>query len=288
MIYYPHHIGDYMTSTAHLTILEDGAYRRLLDFYYSREAPIPIDLVQICRLIRARSREERRAVETILNEFFALTDAGWMHARCEEEIKKSKIISERARSNGKNGGRPRKQNSEKNVEKTSPEETQPVISGFGLANPEKSECKAPIYLIPNTNTKEEEEYSLRSFASDEKKSSDAERERPQAKTIKPNGVEWENIAPEDRAVWARAYPAIDVDSELVAALAWVRANPANKKSNYRKFLTNWLKRSQDRAPSQRGNSNAPDNRSRAQRVADKLDEIAKRDIAENGFTENLD
>lgn len=51
-----------------------------------------------------------------------------------------------------------------------------------------------------------------------------------------------------RTQWAKAYPAISVDGELAAASAWLIANPANQKSNYARFLTNWLKRSQDRAP----------------------------------------
>jgi hypothetical protein len=39
---------------------------------------------------------------------------------------------------------------------------------------------------------------------------------------------------------------------------------------------------------QRGRPNGKDARSRAKRVADKLDDIARRDIERNGFTENLD
>lgn len=53
--------------------------------------------------------------------------------------------------------------------------------------------------------------------------------------------------------WGKAYPAVDVERELASAAAWLMANPANQKSNYARFLTNWLKRCQDRAPAQ-GNS----------------------------------
>lgn len=86
MNYYPHHIGDYLTATAHLSWLEDAAYRRLLDVYYSREAPIPGDLVKACRLVRAISKEERTAVQVVLEEFFTLADGAWMHGRCDAEI----------------------------------------------------------------------------------------------------------------------------------------------------------------------------------------------------------
>ena len=50
------------------------------------------------------------------------------------------------------------------------------------------------------------------------------------------------------AVWQEAYPAIDVPGEIARAAAWLRANPKNRKSNYARFLTNWLSRAQDKAP----------------------------------------
>ena len=40
MHYYNFHIGDYVTHTKHLTLLEDLAFRRLLDHYYLHEEPI--------------------------------------------------------------------------------------------------------------------------------------------------------------------------------------------------------------------------------------------------------
>lgn len=88
--FYPHHIGDYLTATAHLSWLEDCAYRRLLDVYYSREQSLPADVTQACRLVRALSKDERKAVETVLHEFFTATGQGWTHGRCEEEIEKWK------------------------------------------------------------------------------------------------------------------------------------------------------------------------------------------------------
>ena len=40
MNYYPFHIGDYASHTRHLTLMEDLAYRRLLDLYYLHERPL--------------------------------------------------------------------------------------------------------------------------------------------------------------------------------------------------------------------------------------------------------
>jgi uncharacterized protein YdaU (DUF1376 family) len=145
--FYPHHIGDYLTATAHLTWVEDCAYRRLLDVYYSREHSIPAEVAQACRLVRAITKDERKAVEVVLNEFFSLAASGWEHGRCEEEIHKAKEAAERARANGKKGGRPPNQKP-----KANPEITHPVP----VANPEKSKSQAPITNpITNTNTSED-------------------------------------------------------------------------------------------------------------------------------------
>ena len=43
MHHYPFHPGDYMLSTAHLTLEEDATYRRALDHYYDTEAPLALD-----------------------------------------------------------------------------------------------------------------------------------------------------------------------------------------------------------------------------------------------------
>ena len=59
--------------------------------------------------------------------------------------------------------------------------------------------------------------------------------------------QWENITDEDRRLWTAAYPACDIDAELAKMVMWCRANPAKgHKSNWGKFVTNWLSRSQDK------------------------------------------
>ena len=86
MNYYEHHLGDYDGATAHLSWLEDCAYRRLICLYYRSEAPIPADVKQACRLVRAASKIERDAVQQVLSEFFTLQADGWHHDRCDREL----------------------------------------------------------------------------------------------------------------------------------------------------------------------------------------------------------
>jgi|GEM_PF-2578869 hypothetical protein len=59
---------------------------------------------------------------------------------------------------------------------------------------------------------------------------------------------WENISDSFLVILSKAYPAVDVQSELNAMAAWLEANPKNKKSDYPRFINNWLKRAQDQAP----------------------------------------
>jgi len=76
---------------------------------------------------------------------------------------------------------------------------------------------------------------------------DTEQNRQQKVTVAltPDGFD---VPPDLLARWKLTYLAVDVPSEVRAAFEWVQANPANRKSNYQRFLVNWLKRTQDRAP----------------------------------------
>jgi len=96
MNYYPFHVGDYASHTGHLDPMEDLAYRRLLDAYYLRESQLPTDIEQAARLIRLRHNVKE--VSAVLKEFFRLTDTGWSHARCDEEIAKMQDKQSKARA----------------------------------------------------------------------------------------------------------------------------------------------------------------------------------------------
>ncbi len=96
MNYYPFHVGDYVTHTAHLSPLEDIAYRRLLDLCYITEASLPADVAACARLIRMRDNEVE--VAQVLKEFFVQTDDGWVNERCSEEIAVMHLKQEKAKA----------------------------------------------------------------------------------------------------------------------------------------------------------------------------------------------
>ena len=84
MNFYPFHVGDYASHTAHLEPMEDLAYRRMLDLYYLGEGELPLSIEALARLIRMRGFLAE--VKVVLDEFFVQTPTGWMHERCNQEL----------------------------------------------------------------------------------------------------------------------------------------------------------------------------------------------------------
>ena len=97
MHYFRLHINDYAQATAHLSMVEDAAYTRLLRKYYADERPLPADIERLQRLIGARTREEKNAVKTVLQEFFFLDGEFFRNKRADAEIEEYQSKSLKAK-----------------------------------------------------------------------------------------------------------------------------------------------------------------------------------------------
>lgn len=84
MHYYQFNIGDYASHTRHLSPIEDIAYRRLLDIYYLHEQPLNSGIASVARQIGMKEYESE--VGLVLEEFFTLSDQGWVSSRADKEI----------------------------------------------------------------------------------------------------------------------------------------------------------------------------------------------------------
>ncbi len=125
MHYYQFNIGDYAKSTKHLTLLEDLAYRRLLDIYYDTEKPLNSNVKQLARI--AGMSAYTGEITNVLSDFFTETEEGFTQKKAACEIEAYQAKAGTARVNGKLGGRPKKTQPE-------PKETQSVNS----ANPDET------------------------------------------------------------------------------------------------------------------------------------------------------
>ena len=115
MHYYKFNIADYRKDTGHLSTIEHGIYRQLIDWYYLDEQPIPEETQVVIRRLRLGS-DEVIFLQNVLSDFFVLGKTGYTHKRIEVEIRDYSEQAEKNKNNGKLGGRPKK--------------TQVVISGL--------------------------------------------------------------------------------------------------------------------------------------------------------------
>ena len=109
MQWYPKYPGDYARDTAHLTMLEHGAYNLLMDYYYSSGEPLPANAdanaptlalaknPRLYRICRAVTPDEQSAVDSVINDFFDLKDGKYHLKKADEIIARSAEISEKRR-----------------------------------------------------------------------------------------------------------------------------------------------------------------------------------------------
>ncbi len=149
MNYFPFHIGDYAAHTAHLEPMEDLAYRRLLDHYYLHEGPLPTDVQACAKLVRMRSMASD--VESVLKEFFVLTQGGWMHHRCEQEIERMQDKQAKAKASAAASVKARQAfAAQKGIERSTLVDKNSTLVELPTPTP------TPIPIpIPKTNTKKQ-------------------------------------------------------------------------------------------------------------------------------------
>lgn len=110
MNYFEFYVGDYARDTRHCSLAEHGAFLMLLSAYYATEKPLPADYVALYRICSAMAPEEQVAVRSVADAFFPVAPDGLRHnARADVEIVKALARIEKARTNGKRGGRPPKE-----------------------------------------------------------------------------------------------------------------------------------------------------------------------------------
>ena len=88
MNYYEHHLGDWAKKCGHLSPIEEGIYRRALDWYYAHERPLPLDLDELARVLRLKDGLELDILQRVLNEFFEPLEDGWHQSRVDRELAK--------------------------------------------------------------------------------------------------------------------------------------------------------------------------------------------------------
>ncbi len=219
--WYAKDIEAWQRDTAHLDLIQVGAYTRLLDHYYQTQAPLSANAMQLHRVCRAIADAEKDAVDSVAAEFFPIDPVDGLRHNKRADLELTKVFELGKKRRDAAGRRWTKQDAPKSDDFA---DADAYANADALAYP-------LAYTATATATVKETP-----IAPNEKISFDADK------------VVWRHLAPELVAAWREAYPAVDVGGELRKAAIWQKANPKNKKSNYERFLSSWLSRAQDKAP----------------------------------------
>ena len=114
--YYSWYPTIYQADTQALTLAEDGAYRRLIDHYMLTRAPLLDDDRALARIIGI-GIDEWDSIKNRIKTYFKPSGnpAGYlMHDFCEEALAVHNSRIDKARNNGKKGGRPKSLNIKEN------------------------------------------------------------------------------------------------------------------------------------------------------------------------------
>lgn len=139
LTWYPHDLGRYSRDTRHLTMLEHGAFRLLLDCYYatgglpeampkqcSSNALPMLDHSRIYRVCCAMSKHEQDAVDAVLKMFFTLNNDGFyinskadkvileQTTKHENRVKAGKLSNAKAMPEQCSSNTPQNKNKKKN------------------------------------------------------------------------------------------------------------------------------------------------------------------------------
>jgi len=143
MHYYQFNIGDYASHTRNLSLLEDLAYRRLLDEYYLHEQPLNPSVALVARHIGMQGHEDE--VKFVLETFFELGDMGWFNNRANQEIEHFRAKTEQASRAGKASAARRLNNRSTDVQPTN---NQQPITNNQEKNTKRPSVAPPVGVSP--------------------------------------------------------------------------------------------------------------------------------------------
>ncbi len=92
MIYFEMYPGDYLKDTTRLSLIEHGAYFKLMLAYYAEEQALPESLAELYIIAGAISAGDKAAVKKVSERYFPVGEDGLRHSkRCDEQIATAQV-----------------------------------------------------------------------------------------------------------------------------------------------------------------------------------------------------
>ena len=219
MHYYTFNIGDYRRDTNHLSLLEHGIYRSLIDTYYMNEGHLCADDAKLMRTHSIRTEDEQQAYKNVITDFFKLKGGIYTHAGCDKTLDKIYEKSQKARESAQKrwakDANAMRTHSEGNANGMLPINPIP-INPSPILSPELEAQDSPVaFKLPTNkfNTQQEEYFVREDFI----------------------------------AEMSLIYPNVDIRAEILKMRGWCLTNTAKRKtiSGMPKFINTWLTNKQD-------------------------------------------
>ena len=151
--YYPFYPGDYQRDTRGLTLIENGAYRVLLDEYYMN-GPISSDLDRIYRIVGAINEDERQAVNFVIKKYFVNENGFLRNKRADNEReKRDKFLKSQTEKSalGVKARRSTRGSTRRSTPRLTPPSPSPSPSSSLSSSPEKDIDDSKESLFPEIN-----------------------------------------------------------------------------------------------------------------------------------------
>lgn len=208
-----HYCGDFLGRVSRWPLDAVGCYAVMLDLFYLNG---PMSDFELDANLGSLSKHGQSLIRAVLTR----TDRGWTHPRVEQDREAAEDRSKKAQESSY--ARWSRNSDDANAMRTHSERSALAF---------RTEC----------GTVDVDDVVV---ASDSSLKGDARGNRGLSWT--PSGG-FVGITESDREGWALAYPAVDLARQIPAMHEWLLSNPRKAvKSNWRKFVTGWLSRQQDR------------------------------------------
>jgi uncharacterized protein YdaU (DUF1376 family) len=117
--FYPFYPVEYRAATSHLSPHEDLVYRRLLDLCWDQpDCSVPDDPEWLLRRLGLAAQADaevwRKALETVLAEFFSRQRKRWFQMRLRDEFLRANDSHQRRKNAGKSGGQAKARKTKEN------------------------------------------------------------------------------------------------------------------------------------------------------------------------------
>ena len=156
--YYQFNIGDYRKDTVHLSLLEHGIYRQLIDTYYTKEGKLEADMDNLMRTHSIRNADEVRAFENVIRDFFVERDGMLTHRGCDKVMagiyEKSDKAKASARARWDKDANAMRPESERNADGMLSNNHKPITNNHKPSNTATRGSRLPTDWKPNADLAE--------------------------------------------------------------------------------------------------------------------------------------